>query len=130
GGCYVAWFEVEVSRDYKIYVQRLTAEGSVAPGWPDSGMLVCGSPGLKSTPVIDPDGRGGAVVAWFDHRSGAYEVYAQRILPGPAAAWTADGVRVGPGTYVLDELRILSDSAGGGFLTWMLDSPVERTLLV
>jgi hypothetical protein len=41
-------------------VQRVTAAGTPAPGWPDSGFVI----GPGETPRLVPDGSGGAIVAW------------------------------------------------------------------
>ena len=40
-------------------VQRLTAAGTPAPGWPDSGIVI----GPGEDPRIVPDGSGGVIVA-------------------------------------------------------------------
>jgi len=72
----------------RVYVQHLTGNGTVAPGWIENGLPV--SPGLatgQDTPRIAADGLGGAIAVWQDHRRAGYDdIYAQRfVTDGPTA---------------------------------------------
>ena len=48
--------------------------------------------GLPASPQITPAESGGAIVTWQDHRSGNYDIYAQRVNASGAVQWTTDGV--------------------------------------
>src|SRR6266545_2529165 len=80
GGAYVSW------RDGydDVYIQRVTASGSIAPGWPAVGTPLCIAPNLQAPESIVLDGQGGAIVAWADFRNTggggtSMDIYAQRI---------------------------------------------------
>jgi hypothetical protein len=116
GGAIVAW---EDSRGLptNVYAQRVDANGTRL--WSLDGVPVCRSPrGGLAAPTIATDGAGGAIVAWQDRRSGAADVYAQRIGSSGSTQWADDGVALctAPG----DQIRpaIASDDTGGVIVTW------------
>lgn len=117
GGAYVAWNDW---RDYPasnvdLYVQHITAAGSVWPGWPADGMRVGVHMGDQGFPRMLPDGSGGVLITWGHATSDLPDVYAIRILPDGSVApgWPAEGrlVFVGHGLA-----RIEPDLAGGFYL--------------
>jgi hypothetical protein len=69
-------------------------------------------------PAITPDGAGGAVVTWYDNRSGNNDIYVQRVNASGAAQWTANGVAVctAAGTQWLS--AITADGKSGAIVTW------------
>lgn len=82
GGLYVAW-----CRDFNTvspsYLQHITANGAIAPGWPEFGHLVATSL-EQSVPKLVSDGEGGAIVVW---QANYDEFYAARFAAdGPVAA--------------------------------------------
>jgi hypothetical protein len=84
GGVYMV-FEVLPGSGYHGYVQHLTIGGTLAPGWPSSGVpLVVPAIFFAFQQVeyaIAPDGVGGAIVAWNDTRNGIQnQIYAQRYF--------------------------------------------------
>ncbi|MFN5182779.1 MAG: T9SS type A sorting domain-containing protein [Bacteroidota bacterium] len=92
GGCIITWMDKRFG-DYDIYAQRIDATGNIA--WTNNGVLVSSFPGNQSNPKIEPDGAGGAIIAWQDNRnSNDYDVFAQRINSSGAAQWNAGGVGV------------------------------------
>src|SRR5258705_3394047 len=76
GGVVVAW-EDSRNGERNIFAQRLTVAGARA--WGDTGVAICVAPGDQLAPAIAPDGAGGAVIAWYDLRSGNRDIYAQRV---------------------------------------------------
>jgi hypothetical protein len=106
-----------------IYAQRLTSAG--APSWGANGVAVCNAANTQDSPVLVPDGVGGAVVAWSDDRTGSNrDLYAQRVIPGTGGtgevAWAANGVGVctgQAGTFPRAP-RITSDGGGGAIIAW------------
>lgn len=115
GGAFVAW------SDYRggsgdLYLQRVSSTGSIAGGWPVSGMPVCTAVGDQFDVVAAPDGLGGVILAWCDARSGstALDLYAQRISAAGAVAagWDGNGVLVC--NAVNNQSRPAIGSSGGG----------------
>ncbi|PKQ28107.1 MAG: hypothetical protein CVT63_04545, partial [Candidatus Anoxymicrobium japonicum] len=53
--------------------------GAGAPRWTANGVaLRSGVANNAYSPTITTDGAGGAIVTWYDSRSGAQNIYAQR----------------------------------------------------
>jgi hypothetical protein len=106
--------------------QRL--DGTGAALWGDGGVTICGATGVQEYPIAAPDGAGGAVVTWWDHRGHAYDTsrapasYAQRVTSDGVAAWAADGVAVSTISAPRIEGRaILADGLGGAVVAWSDD---------
>jgi len=52
GGVFVIWVRYwRVGTNTDLIATRITASGSVPPGWPDSGLVVCGAPGRQDLPL-------------------------------------------------------------------------------
>ena len=71
-----------------------TAGLAAWPHDPYVNLPVCLADDGQNTPVAVSDGAGGIIVAWQDFRSGAYDIYAQRISHAGVALWGEDGVAV------------------------------------
>ena len=131
GGAFVAWQDYR-SGGISIFVQRVLADGTIAPGWPAGGMAL----GAVPDPVILADGLGGVFVAAADgifasahvwHVSADGTLNAQSFNE-PAAAVAPSGHDPsrtrGAGPFDTDKqtptvLPVLcSDGAGGAFLAW------------
>jgi len=81
GGAIATWEDARVSTsDYNLYARKINANGTIA--WTTDGVALCTATGNQTTPAIAPDGHGGAFVAWKDERSGAADIYAQRVDAG------------------------------------------------
>ncbi len=120
GGAIVVWADYRNGSSL-LYAQRLNAAG--VPQWNAAGNLVCAVPGDKYNPVIVPDGAGGAVIAWEDLRTGAYDVYAQRLNSAGALLWTSTAVPVCTRTLEQSWLHLVADGAGSFYLSWEDESP-------
>jgi hypothetical protein len=114
-GAIVTWDDYR-SSSYDIYAQRISAAGTVQ--WTADGVALCSATGGQYHPAIVADGAGGAIVTWFDQRSGGYDIYAQRILAGGAVNWTANGVALCTDTGEQYYPNIVADVAGGAIVTW------------
>jgi hypothetical protein len=136
GGVYVAWEDFRDPVARLVYVQRITAGGEVAPGWPVDGLLVTSAGIHFSEPRLTPDGAGGAFVAWFDQWDG-YDIlhtslYLQRFDGNGARhpGWPATGLHLADGryerltsyTYTLEVNGIGSDAPGRCTLVYGLTS--------
>lgn len=124
GGAIVAFGGFGGASDSDVRAQRVGAAGDVL--WSAGGVVLSAAPGVQEYPRIAPDGAGGAVFAWWDHRGHAYDlylapaVYAQRVLADGTVGWTADGVVACgvpvPRTTPLPQ--VIADGAGGAILAW------------
>ncbi|MCI0451120.1 MAG: T9SS type A sorting domain-containing protein [Candidatus Latescibacteria bacterium] len=115
GGAFVAWHDGRGST-FDIYAQRVDASG--APQWTSDGVAVCTAPSHQWFPVLVPDGVGGVIVTWYDLRTGAYDIYAQRIDGSGVAQWTANGVAMCTAANNQWTPAIATDGAGGAIVTW------------
>jgi len=133
-GAIVVWEDHRNGIFDQVFAQRILSDGSVAPGWPATGLAVCvypTAPGMPSDFIfpgplssIEPDGTGGAYVAWADYRdstgTGDGDIFAQHVLGDGTLApgWPVDGLAVCrvPGDQELPTLA--PDHAGGVFVTW------------
>ncbi len=79
---------------------------------------VCTSAGTQYAYSSCSDGAGGVFIAWYDNRSGDYDVYAQHLDAHGVAQWTANGVPVAVATRDQTVPVICTDGAGGVFIAW------------
>ena len=116
GGAIVAWIDSRVGVE-DIYVQRLNPLGN--PVWTNDGVALCSAVNSQYGPVICSDGAGGAIVAWYDYRSGTnYDIYAQRINSAGVVQWTANGVAICTAPFEQSNPTIAADGAGGAIMAW------------
>lgn len=124
GGTYVTWNDNRNFATTKgdFYLQRITASGDLAPGWPASGLPLCTAPGPQyGIGSLVADGEGGVLATWSDRRNGTDEdIYVQRMTPSgsPAPGWPVDGVRVTDLPWTESYAEVASDGAGGAFVAW------------
>jgi hypothetical protein len=114
-GAVVAWQDLR-SGFNDIYAQRVNSGG--APLWTLDGVAVCTDASEQYSPVIVWDNTTGAIVSWYDYRSGQGDIYARRITPAGSPVWTYDGAPVCTATNGQTEPRIVSDGAGGAVIAW------------
>jgi hypothetical protein len=123
GGAFILFLDLR-NGDPDLYLQHLTASGSLPPGWPGAGARVCVTGGAQTTFSMVPDGAGGVLVGWLDQRvpSNNNDIYALRlnasgqIVPG----WPANGQVVSARTKAEGLPFMCPDGAGGAFLVWDL----------
>jgi hypothetical protein len=129
GGTIVAWTDDRQGGGV-IYAQRLRPDGT--PVWTPNGVPLCTTVTYAQSPVLQPDGHGGAIVAWQDGRPGnGYDVYAQRVDSTGARLWTPTGVPVCTATGTQQLLSICTDGAGGAIVAWNDDrTPLRRDVYV
>ncbi len=123
-GVIVVWQETRGATGIDLYAQRVLGDGSVAPGWPATGLPVCTASATQTSVVVIPDGAGGAFVAWRDYRSGgpsATDIYAQHVAAGGSIApgWPANGLAVCTAEGGQRWPALAPDGAGGAFAAWM-----------
>ena len=117
-GAIVTWMDSRYGTNNSLYVQRISAAGTVQ--WAPNGVALCTATGQQEIPTITSDGAGGAIVTWEEARSGNWGIYAQRISAGGTVHWTTNGVALCSATayqyYAAPTL--VSDNAGGAIVTW------------
>jgi FlgD Ig-like domain len=113
-GAIIAW---EDNRDDQgdIYAQHVNSAGNAQ--WTSNGVAVCDAANWQRIPSITYVGDGNAIIAWWDLRSGVYDIWAQRI--GPAGSWLEDGLPVC--RALDDQLGVVAttDGADGAILAWL-----------
>lgn len=116
GGAIIAWMDKRGTVAYDIYAQRINDQG--VPLWTANGAPICVAANDQNSPVLVADAGGGAIIAWYDLRSGVEDIYAQRINASGVVQWAANGVAVctAAGTQWYPE--IVADAAGGAIITW------------
>jgi hypothetical protein len=116
GGAIISWDD-DRGTDHDIYAQRIDGNGDA--DWTSNGVLLCGATSTQWETEIVADGSGGAIVIWKDYRSGtSYDIYTQRVDANGNALWTADGVPICQASDSENELRLVSDGAGGAIISW------------
>jgi phosphosulfolactate phosphohydrolase-like enzyme len=113
----ITWGDFRNSIDSDIFAQRLSIDGMVL--WTNNGVRICGAANSQGFPVLAGDGAGGAIITWQDYRSGAYDVYAQRVNISGDIMWVADGVPISTETDAQMSPVIISDGQGGAIITWV-----------
>ena len=127
GELHAFWVDIG-SPSYALRSQHLTLAGAPAPGWPAEGRGIVTPPAAIATPILTPDGSGGAIIAWYDYRAagGPRGIYAIRvdaeaaIVPG----WNSSGTTICTSTNAQglgplnDLVAACGDGAGGAFVAW------------
>ena len=120
GGAIVTWYDLRSGTSNDIYAQHVLASGTVDPAWPADGRAVSTAANDQLSPMIGPDGAGGAIVVWSDRRNGNFQIYAQHVLAFGAvdSAWPADGRALSIAANDQFYPQIVADGAGGAIVTW------------
>jgi len=115
-GAIIAW-NGGVGRS-DIYAQRVDGNGNSL--WTPGGEPISTS-GEASYNQIVSDGEGGAIITWFDRRSGQSnedDIYAQRVDANGNVLWNFNGVPVCMAQGLQRDPQLVSDGAGGTIITW------------
>lgn len=117
GGAFIAWYDNRAGVPYP-YVQKLDLNGN--PLWHSNGIALCLVPNGVSSINIVPDGAGGAVLCWRDHRSDFMgDTYAQRIDSAGNKLWATNGVPVCNHSYTQLDPVIASSGQGQTIIAWV-----------
>jgi predicted lipoprotein with Yx(FWY)xxD motif len=115
GGAIVIWLDSRSGRFWDIYAQRVNSSGVVQ--WTANGVPLYTAGGAQD-PQITSDGSGGAILTWYDNRSGNYDIYAQRVNASGVAQWTVNGVAICTAAQDQQSAQITSDGVGGAIVVW------------
>ncbi|MCX5991740.1 MAG: YDG domain-containing protein [Chloroflexi bacterium] len=115
GGAIITWMDPR-SGNIDIYVQRVNSNGAVQ--WTADGVPICTAPGEQKGQQLTSDGSGGAIIIWWDQRSGMWDIYAQRVNSSGAVQWAANGVPICTALGDQTQPQLTSDGSGGAIITW------------
>lgn len=115
GGAICTWVDTR-NGSQDIYAQRINASGVLQ--WNVDGIAICNAISDQYAPQLIPDGSGGAIIAWYDNRSGNYDIYAQRISASGIVQWSLDGVAISTAPGNQNAQQLVSDGAGGAIIVW------------
>jgi len=115
GGMVIAWQDHRSGRG-DIFAQRLDSGGQAL--WSADGIALCTASDEQYSPQAVTDGSGGAIVAWYDFRTGQSAVYAQRVDSSGHPLWASDGIAVWTGATISGMPSIASDGVGGAIIVW------------
>lgn len=116
GGAVFVWQDGR-SGTNDIYAQRANAAGTLL--WPANGVSVCSAANNQNSPALIADGSGGAIVTWYDFRTGANpDIYVQHVNALGSQQWGLDGAPVCVDPNVQQFPAIASDGSGGAIVAW------------
>lgn len=109
-----------------LFLNSVFAQWSTDPG---TNLLICDVAGEQALAKIAMTSDGGCYISWFDTRSGAYNVYLQRLDPLGYKMWAPDGLLISNNpqdTWITDydlicdqndhAVLVFSDIRSGGLL--------------
>ncbi|MBI3195620.1 MAG: hypothetical protein HYZ34_14305, partial [Ignavibacteriae bacterium] len=93
GGAIITWEDNDGgSSNLNVAAQRVSSSGSRL--WSD-GVLLCTAVNDQRYPTIVGDGVNGAIVTWYDSRSGtSKDIYTQRVNAAGNVQWQTNGVEI------------------------------------
>lgn len=62
---------------------------------------------------------GATIIAWADTRNGNQDIFAQKVDSTGLRLWATDGVAICTAAEDQDNIRMVSDGAGGSIIVWM-----------
>jgi hypothetical protein len=126
GGAIITWEDCRVGSAFRdIYAQRVNAAGTVQ--WTADGVPVSTAAYSQYEPQITPDGKGGAIITWYDYRNydilnhevlEGVDTFAQRISSDGTALWTTDGEAISTADLHQMYPKLVSDDSGGAIILW------------
>jgi hypothetical protein len=128
GGVFVSWTDLR-GTGYDVYLTRLLADGSIAPGWPANGLGVATQNHLEGLSQVASDGAGGVFIAWIDSTVNHWDIRLNRfdgagtVVPG----WPAGGLLLSNSNAQEGDHRLAVDGAGGVWVAWVAHSVVGPT---
>ncbi len=101
-----------------VLVLALFPDACAFASWQADGNPICTAVGDQYPPTITSDGAGGAIITWYDYRSGTADIYVQRVNASGVVQWTADGIAICTAAGYQTYPTITSDGAGGAIVAW------------
>jgi hypothetical protein len=119
GGLLLTWSDYRSGIKSDPYVQRVTGDAALAPGWSGDGLLASTGSGNHESPIIAADGTGGAYLV-FNTLTDLYRVYAQHVTGAGSLSpgWPPEGLRLTSLAGSQSGVTIVSDGMGGAIAAW------------
>jgi len=117
GGAYIVWQDIRSGVSYDVYAQRVDANGNFL--WQQNGVPLSNSTGQQYNPQLIAADTTGIIVTWQDNRSGAFDIYAQRVDPAGTIRWGSNGLLVCGASSDQIEPMIASDGGHGAYIGWL-----------
>ena len=115
GGAIVSWTDLRAgNRD--IYARFIDRFGNVQ--WTNNGVAVSNAANDQDEPRIVSDSAAGAIITWYDWRSGPADIYVQRLDSSGASLWGANGLAVSTASGIQSSPTITQDFSGGAVIVW------------
>jgi hypothetical protein len=120
GGAIATWWDRRNGTDDDIYAQRMTAQGTPAPGWPVDGVRLTAILAAERFATLAPDDAGGAFIVWEDGRDGTWDIYGMHVQADGTRApgWPENGLPVCTLEGNEGLPRPMPDGAGGVWIVW------------
>jgi hypothetical protein len=119
-------FEDARSGFVNIYAQKITRAGQLA--WGKDGIAIAKVSADQRNPRLVPDGKGGAIVAWEDHRiEGSPAIRAQHININGRKVWESS-LSLAKSKSRQIKPEIITDGKGGAIIAWQDDRDVLSLL--
>jgi len=129
-GAIICWQDYRSNIEWDIYAQAIKPGGTVK--WALNGVSVSAASNDQLKPAMVSDGKGGAIIAWWDKRNGtSYNIYSQRLDSSGNVQWTTDGVAISTITNITSDMvekeprfnayrfGICSDGSEGAIICWI-----------
>ena len=121
GGILATWLDGRTSPPH-IYAARRDGASLKPTGWNTDGNRVAAASSAPARLAIQPDGSGGAFVAWQETRTAptGQDVFAQRITGsgGIASGWATNGIAATTAPANQGSATLAPDGAGGVYVCW------------
>ncbi|HET7226966.1 MAG TPA: FlgD immunoglobulin-like domain containing protein [Candidatus Eisenbacteria bacterium] len=117
GGAFVVWNDNTLATG-SLFAQHIDSTGTKL--WAAGGVQISNLANPLSNPALALDGAGGVIVAFeraFTNTD--HDIFAQRLNAAGVVQWSAPGFIVANSTSFEDHPQIVSDGAGGGWITWI-----------
>jgi hypothetical protein len=114
GGALIAWKNTDENNHSDVWAQHVLSNGVAL--WGEQGINVSAQ-GKADSPVMIPDGNGGAIVAWYGTSvSSNYGIFTQRLSANGSASWGSTGITLEEGIAI--DPHIVGDGAQGALIAW------------
>ena len=120
GGVWVAWLDQRDGTDGDLRYSHVLGNGALAPGFTQSGAVLCAAPGAQRELELAPDGAGGFFAVWRDERGGPADLYVHHVFASglPSGAFAADGEPFAVAEGVQDQPSIAAIPGGRALIAW------------
>ncbi|MEO7867715.1 MAG: hypothetical protein ABIU54_08750, partial [Candidatus Eisenbacteria bacterium] len=139
-GWWLSYYSAPSGTESDAMLLRVDGLGNARAGWPVYGRSVTAAAGTQAQPTLCSDGADGIYVAWVDARTGVgvpdpevqdyYDIYLQHFdsQGQKDPRWLSTGlpVCIWPGRQQAP--RVISDRAGGVYVTWEISGPQGNTI--